>query len=227
MIGVVVPAHDEQALLGQCLRSLQTAAQHPALAGEPVHIVVALDACSDGSAAVAARHGVQAISLNRRNVGAARAAGAQHVLDQGARWLSFTDADSTVAPDWIAQHLRQASDAVCGTVEVRHWGGYGTALQHRYHAGYTDQPGHRHVHGANLGVSAQAYAAAGGFADLRTGEDVALVQALERSGARIAWTNAPRVATSARKQFRAPGGFGAHLAGLVVPALLVATEVSA
>jgi hypothetical protein len=34
--------------------------------------------------------------------------------------------------------------------------------------------GHHHVHGANLGMSASAYGAAGGFPPLRTHEDVAL-----------------------------------------------------
>ena len=52
----------------------------------------------------------------------------------------------------------------------------------------------------------------GGFAPLASSEDVALVQALEDVGASIAWSAAPRVVTSARRQFRAPGGFGATLA---------------
>ncbi len=214
MIGVVVPAHDEEDGLADCLKSLLAAARHPALAGEAVCVVVALDACSDASESIANGLGAQTLRLEARNVGAARAAGARHALQAGARWLGFTDADTTVAPDWLAQHLWLASDAVCGTVEVRDWGGYGSAVQGRYHAGYSDRPGHRHIHGANLGVSAAAYERAGGFAALRTGEDVALVRALEASGARIAWTNLPRVATSARTRFRAPAGFGAHLAGL-------------
>ena len=36
----------------------------------------------------------------------------------------------------------------------------------------------RHIHGANLGISAAAYRAAGGFAALKLGEDVALVSSL-------------------------------------------------
>ena len=43
---------------------------------------------------------------------------------------------------------------------------------------------HPHVHGANLGVTAAAYLAAGGFSALRTGEDHALVRALETAGRR-------------------------------------------
>ncbi|MDA8523233.1 glycosyltransferase [Acidovorax sp. NCPPB 4044] len=224
MIGVVVPAHDEEERLEACLQSLQEAARHPALGGEGVTIVVALDACTDRSAAIAQRHRVKTVSLDRCNVGAARAAGAQAALQAGARWLGFTDADSTVAPDWIAAQLGQVSDAVCGTVEVRHWEDYSVSLQQCYHAAYLDRPGHRHIHGANLGVDAGAYVRAGGFRELRTGEDVALVESLEALGARIAWSNVPRVVTSARRQYRAPGGFGAHLAGLAVPGLASVAE---
>jgi hypothetical protein len=64
------------------------------------------------------------------------------------------------------------------------------------------------VHGANLGVSAQAYLRAGGFAPLACSEDVALVEQLQATGARIAWSAAPRVVTSARRASRARGGFG-------------------
>ncbi|AVT01148.1 glycosyltransferase [Paracidovorax avenae] len=214
MIGIVVPVHDEEECLDGCLRALRVAAAHPRLRGEGVEIVVALDACSDRSADIARRHRVTALALERRNVGAARAAGARAALDAGARWLGFTDADSTVAPDWIASQLALASDVVCGTVEVRDWGGYSGEVQQRYLAAYSDAPGHRHIHGANLGVASGAYVQAGGFPELCTGEDVALVRALEASGASIAWTDRPRVVTSARRRWRAPDGFGAYLAGL-------------
>ena len=89
----------------------------------------------------------------------------------------------------------------------------------RYDAHYVDRDGHRHVHGANLGVSRTAYLAAGGFRDLIVGEDVALVASLMESGARIAWTAAPRVETSARRQSRACLGFGAFLIEIGGPPL--------
>ena len=57
-------------------------------------------------------------------------------------------------------------------------------------------------------MCAQAYQRAGGFEPLACSEDVALVEALQRSGATIAWSAAPRVMTSARTDARARGGFG-------------------
>lgn len=50
------------------------------------------------------------------NVGHARAAGAQELLNQGVRWIACTDADSTVAEDWLVEQLALEADAVCGTV---------------------------------------------------------------------------------------------------------------
>lgn len=211
MIAVIIPVHDEERLLPACLRSVARAAACTDLANERVCVIVALDACADGSARVAAQHGAQAVHLRARNVGRARAVGAALALAQGARWLSFTDADSEVAPDWIAAQLAEAAQCVCGTVQVADWRGHEAAVRRRYQAAYRDEPGHRHIHGANLGVCAHAYQAAGGFAPLRAHEDVALVQALAASGVRIAWTNRPRVRTSARVDYRAPQGFGAHL----------------
>jgi len=211
MIGVVVPAHDEEDQIGACLQSLLLAAHCPRLTGEAVLLVVALDACTDGTARIAHGLGAVTLTVQARNVGLARAQGADLALAAGARWLAFTDADTVVAPDWLADQLAQGSDAVCGTIEVRDWGGYGQPMRRHFEATYTDADGHRHIHGANLGVSAEAYRGVGGFQALASSEDVALVHALHDNGASIAWSAMPRVLTSARSDYRAPGGFGATL----------------
>lgn len=211
LIAAVVPAHNEQDLIGACLKSLLVASRCPRLAGETALLVVVADACSDATEAIARQLGAVIVSVDCRNVGMARRAGARVALRAGARWLAFTDADSTVAPDWFAAQLALDADAVCGTVSVAEWGTYGLRMRIRYRAGYTDADGHRHIHGANLGVNSGAYHRAGGFPPLASSEDVALVEALRTSGASIAWSAAPRVMTSARRNFRAPGGFGATL----------------
>jgi hypothetical protein len=70
------------------------------------------------------------------------------------------------------------------------------------------------VHGANLGLTPDAYRATGGFPPRATGEDVALVAALDRTGLRVLRDRAHPVVTSARTEGRAPDGFAAHLRGL-------------
>ena len=76
-VGVVVPAHDEEELLPGGLAALREAAavaeaERPGLR---VRIVVAADACSDGTAALARQAGVTVVKVSARNVGVARAAG--------------------------------------------------------------------------------------------------------------------------------------------------------
>lgn len=218
MIGVVIPAHNEYALIEECLLAVHKASQHPLLAGEAVEVVVVLDGCTDGTYDVVSQHRVHCLTVSVLNVGVARATGAQSLLNRGARWLAFTDADTRVAPDWLVEQIALGADAVCGTVAVEDWSEHGEhalALEQHFQRTYSDKEGHRHVHGANFGVSAAAYLAVGGFAALASSEDVALVAALEKSGARVAWSAAPRVVTSARRHGRAPLGFAAALCAAV------------
>jgi glycosyltransferase involved in cell wall biosynthesis len=215
MLSTIVPAHNEAEHIGRCLTALAVAAADEHLRGEPVAVFVVLDDCSDDTGRIALAHGAITLSSRHRNVGAARALGAEAAIARGARWLAFTDADTEVGPEWlVAQlaHLAEGSEAVCGTVAVRDWGSYGRSMQAHHEATYFDVDGHRHIHGANLGVSTAAYRRAGGFEPLVSHEDVALVRALQHVGTSIAWSAAPRVYTSARRSFRAPQGFGSTLA---------------
>ena len=197
--GVVVPAHNEQERLAACLA---------ALAGAMV--VVVADACSDRTAEVARRCGADVVLVDARNVGVARAAGVRELLRRGASWMATTDADTLVPPGWLAIQLRFADrwDAVAGTVSVRDWGGHPPwrpAVYARRYAGDASP-----VHGANLGFTADAYVAAGGFPPLPTGEDHALIEAMRTAGKRVLHTPKTNVITSARPHYRAPYGFG-HL----------------
>jgi glycosyltransferase involved in cell wall biosynthesis len=230
MIAAIVPAHNEADHIARCLTALVVAAGDERLRAEPVVVFVVLDDCSDDTGRIARAHGATTLCTHHRNVGAARALGAEAAMARGARWLAFTDADTEVGPQWFAAqlaHLAQGSEAVCGTVAVRDWGSYGRATQAHFEATYFDVDGHRHIHGANLGVSSAAYRRAGGFDALDCHEDVALVRALEDAGTSIAWSAAPRVYTSARRSFRAPQGFGATLSTVERDARLRLAQTSA
>lgn len=220
VIGIVIPAHNEEAYLTGCLAAARRAAIHAGLHGEAVEIVVVLDDCSDRSLEIAVKHSVIVLPVAFRNVGRARAVGAEALISRGARWLAFTDADTTVSPGWLVEQLALGADAVCGSVGVADWSPHPEHVRSRYEAGYFDVEDHRHVHGANFGVSTEAYLAAGGFPSLACHEDVALVEALGRIGRRIAWSCKPRVTTSARHEGRARGGFADHLRSLYVEATL-------
>ncbi|CAN5120555.1 glycosyltransferase [soil metagenome] len=219
MIGVVVPAHDEAVHIAAALSAIRVAGEQ---VDEAVSVVVVCDSCRDATASIAAANGATVLSIEAQNVGRARALGADHLLEIGARWLSFTDADTIVSPGWLRAQLALGSDAVCGSVAVADWSAHGEhadLIRDHFASSYADREGHRHIHGANLGVSAAAYRRAGGFPPLACSEDVALGEALEAIGATIAWSAAPRVTTSARIDARARGGFGDALLAAVAARL--------
>jgi hypothetical protein len=213
-IGVVIPARDEEARLGRCLDALAVAIERvwPVV----VTTVVVLDSCVDASPAIAAaRPWVTTASIGARNVGQARRAGVEVVMRQLAAlpadeiWLANTDADSCVPPAWLQGQLALAADgfdAVVGTVAVLDWSDHHAEARTRWTADYLSVEQHTHVHGANLGLSAAAYAAVGGWPRLPAHEDVELVRRLSRH--RILATSALPVVTSARRDPRAAGGFG-------------------
>jgi hypothetical protein len=143
-------------------------------------------------------------------------------LDPASVWLATTDADTLVPACWLTRQLRYAEggwDAVVGTITVTDWRQYPGEVPTRFQQLYaTAGPTHPHVHGANLGFSAAAYLAAGGFGPARTAEDHALVSALAAAGRRVLRTTTVSVVTSARRRARAPHGFSHLLTTLSGPA---------
>ena len=94
-------------------------------------------------------------------------------------------------------------------MRVRDWSPHLTATRLRFERSYRKPLGgpHPHVHGANLGVRASAYLDVGGFPPLALSEDHALWHALRSGGHPVVATRRVWVATSARRQSRASGGF--------------------
>jgi glycosyltransferase involved in cell wall biosynthesis len=90
MISFIVPAYNEQRVLGDALDAMHAAGR---AVGEPYEIVVADDASTDDTAAVAARHGAVVVKTSNRQIAATRNAGAR-----GARGdcFIFVDADTLV-----------------------------------------------------------------------------------------------------------------------------------
>jgi glycosyltransferase involved in cell wall biosynthesis len=224
-IGVVVPAKDEQRLLPACLTGLLGAARQVPI---PVTVVVVLDSCSDRSATVveAVRQNttdvaVEAVVVTANSVGAARRAGMRTLLDRyswrlDGLWLASTDADSVVPRRWLRAQLAHAAAGarvVLGTITVTDWQERNPAVRDRAIAEYTATH-HRHVHGANLSFTADAYQSAGGFPAQPFDEDVALVQEFTTAGEPIAWAVDLPVSTSARRKSRTPFGFAGYLDAL-------------
>lgn len=219
---VVVPAHNE---IDNLPRSLSALLATSMSAQMPVLIVVVLDSCDDGSDRLIGRYGpnVHFISTDAANVGAARAAGFEYArsvctdVEPARTWFATTDADTIVGSRWLSQMTQADADMVLGTVRIPVWR-LPAEVARRYRAAYHSKgPGHGHVHGANMGFRADAYWGVGGFRALSTGEDVDLVERFEAAHLSIHRDAKLTVATSAREDGRAPGGFAAHLRELARP----------
>jgi glycosyltransferase involved in cell wall biosynthesis len=212
--------------------------EHP---GVSVHVTVVLDGCTDDTAALVDSHTDRASWLDTLvtdhvGVGRARSLGAAHALDRplpaadcqrtdeqaadpdrdadlDQRWLAHTDADSRVAAGWLVQQLDalvSGTHVLVGAV-VPDPDDLDAVVLARWQA--THPPGATlgHVHGANLGIRADAYRAVGGFDPVPEHEDVRLVARAHALGLRVDATTSLPVVTSGRFDGRTPGGYAEHL----------------
>lgn len=228
-VAVGIPARNEAETIERCLRSIAGAA---AACDLPVVVVVAADSCVDDThhraalafGEISGLDGHAALALGCGSAGGARDAACRSALDVvGAPpehvWVATTDADSVVPPDWLRRQLAWAAagaDGVAGQVRLDRSTPFVLRARARRHlarlgTGY----GHPHVHGANLGVRADRWLQAGGFAHVTVGEDQALWRVLRGNGAHLVAAPDGIVTTSGRLVGRAPDGFAAVLAGLV------------
>lgn len=219
---VVVPVHDEEDLLAAGLGALARATE-AASGVVDVVVTVVLDGCTDGSAGIVDRFPFLVVRTTARNVGAARATGVAAALaDLAARrpavgparvWVASTDADSQVPAHWVTEHAaiaRTGVDLLVGTVRPD-FRDLTPAQRAAWSATHVPGVANGHVHGANLGIRASVYLAAGGYPAIGEHEDVELVAAARRAGAREVATDTCWVLTSGRTVGRTPGGYARHL----------------
>jgi hypothetical protein len=249
---VAIPVRDEEERLPACLRAL--AHQRDRL-GRPipprlVRVVVFANNCTDQSASVA-RVLAECWSLHIRVVEARLPPEAAHAgaarraaMDLAEAWLVeggdkdgvilTTDADSQVAPNWIAANLAAfdaGAEAVLGRIaldsdgkllpDALHRRG---ALEDAYESLLTELssrldplehnpwPHHATISGATLGITRSAYCRVGRLPRVPLGEDKALIALLSRQDARIRYCPAVHAVTSGRTNGRAPGGVADTLA---------------
>jgi hypothetical protein len=224
-IVVAIPARNESATIGACVRSIDDAAR---ASGCRTVIAVATDSCHDGTAAQAHLVPLKWAQLvvvegTWNGAGAARAAAVAAGIDvcrAGSRriWIANTDADCKVPRNWLTRQLELSAShhAVAGIVELERLGTPSWLLR-RFAENYvTDGPRHSHIHGANLGLRSDVYTRAGGWCvHTRVGEDQRLWDRVVRCGFRTTQTSDLRVTTSARLTSRVEGGFASDLRALL------------
>ena len=249
---VAIPVRDEEERLPACLRALAQQRNRLGQSIPPtlVRVVVFANNCADQSADLARKLG-GGLSLDVRVVEArlpfssAHAGAARRtVMDLAEAWLEeggerdgvilTTDADSQVAPNWIAENLaafQAGAEAVLGRIDLDGEGKFLPEALHRrgeledaYERLLTELswrldplehnpwPHHATISGASLGVTRTAYCRVGRLPRIPLGEDKALIALLSRQDARIRYCPTAHVITSGRTDGRAPGGVADTLA---------------
>lgn len=193
MLSFIVPAYNEELLIGRTLRAIVEAGS--ALA-EPFEVVVADDASTDRTAAIAREHGARVVAVANRQIAATRNAGAKVAVGD---MLVFVDADSVVTPELVrAAVAAMRAGAAGGGCPVRFDGRipvYGRLLM------TVLMPVYRLVglaSGSFLFCARRAFEAAGRFDEsLFAAEEAAMSRALHRQGRFVVLRES--VTTSGRK----------------------------
>src|SRR6266581_2140534 len=102
MISFIIPAYNEEHELSKTLAAIRTAASG---AAEPYEVIVVDDASTDATPEIAAQASAKVVPINRRQIAAARNAGARAA--QG-KYLFFVDADTRIN----ASHVTEAIAAL-------------------------------------------------------------------------------------------------------------------
>jgi len=108
VISFIVPAYNEEALLGSTLTAITAAAGS---LDESFEMVVADDASTDRTAAVATECGARLVTVNHRQIAATRNAGARAAAGD---LLIFVDADTIVTAAAVQAAVRAMRDGAVG-----------------------------------------------------------------------------------------------------------------
>jgi len=179
VISFIIPAHNEEALIGRTLSAVHASAR---ALGEPYEVIVADDASTDRTSAIAREHGARVVALDRRQIAATRNAGARAAAGE---LFVFVDADTVVTKRalWAAVRALRGG-AVGGGCSARFADGpvpfYGLVLE-RLLPPVLQALGL--APGCFLFCTRRAYLAAGGFDEaLYATEEVAFGRRLKRRG---------------------------------------------
>ena len=115
MISFVVPAHNEERLLGATLDAIHAAARDVAL---PYELIVADDASTDRTAAIAREKGARVVACDHRQIARVRNTGARASTGE---ILIFVDADTLISAPLVRATLAAIAGGAAGggaTLEV-------------------------------------------------------------------------------------------------------------
>ena len=197
---IVIPAHDEEAVIGGILEDLEKS-QH-----REKQVWILADRCQDSTAEVARAAGVRVAERSEGAVGKGAAIAwylSSHPLDEGETLVVF-DADNRVPSDTltrIADELDAGHDVVQCYLDVAnpyntlvteasalsYWAGNRMVQLARSNLGWSADLG-----GTGMALTSEALASVGGFTDSLT-EDQDLGVRLLLAGRRVEWLHDVRI----------------------------------
>jgi hypothetical protein len=239
---VVVPARNEEDLIGSCLRALAT---QDHVAYEEYEVLLILDRCTDGTESrarqVATDHPRLRLHLldgpgegsgPARRVGMDAACARLLWVGRPEGLIACTDADTVVASDWLLAQLRALSRgarAIGGRIELADDGSLPERVSRRHaeqgrlrHERLLSEPDpkgeaqHWQFSGASLGLEARVYREIGGLEPLNALEDEGLESALLEHHVPIERLLSVRVTTSPRLVGRASRGLSYDLSRMAL-----------
>jgi glycosyltransferase involved in cell wall biosynthesis len=193
VLSFIIPAYNEERLIGRTLRAVNAAA---AATGTAYEVIVADDASSDRTAAVAMEHGARVIRVHHRQIAATRNAGARAA--RGDRFI-FVDADTVVSEAAVRAAVRAMQrGAVGGGCAVRFDGCVPAYARIMLPLLVLLFQVVRLAAGCFLFCTREAFDAVGGFDEKLYGsEEITMSKALKRQGRFVVLREA--VTTSGRK----------------------------
>jgi glucosyl-3-phosphoglycerate synthase len=239
---VVVPARNEEALVGPCLEAL---AAQSGIASSEYEVLLILDRCTDGTEARAratlANHprlrlhlleGLGEGSGPARRVGMDAACARLLRVGRPHGLIACTDADTVVAPDWLAAQLgalSRGARAIGGRIDLANDGSLPAHVRRRHaeqghlrHERLLSDPDtrgatqHWQFSGASLGLGAELYRQIGGLEPLAALEDEGLERVLREQQVPIERLLSVRVTTSPRLKGRAQRGLSYDLSRMAL-----------
>lgn len=193
MISFIVPAHDEEALLGATLDALQATAR---ALSEPCEVIVVDDASTDRTAIIAQDHAAHVVNVSCRHIAATRNAGARAASGE---LLIFVDADTLIDARVVKAALNALREGAVGGGAAVHLQDPLSRVERMAQAFFAWLFRFTRIApGCILFCTRAAFDTAGGFDEsFYAGEDVALSRTLARQGRFVILRQA--VITSARK----------------------------
>ena len=238
---VVVPARNEEALVGPCLEAL---AAQAGVESSEYEVLLILDRCTDRTEArardIASDHPRLRLHLldgpgegsgPARRVGMDAACARLLRVGRPQGLIACTDADTVVASDWLAAQLgalSRGARAIGGRIFLADDGSLPAHVTRRHaeqgrlrHERLLSDPDtggatqHWQFSGASLGLAAELYRQIGGLEPLATLEDEALEKILRGQHVPIERLLSVRVTTSPRLEGKARRGLSYDLSRMV------------